>query len=98
DGQAQTQSGRVLAVTQTTKLLEDDGLIRAADTWPGIPHTHQQFRATPAAANQHPTVAGITHGVGEEILQDPSQKLWVGLHPLKRIDAVELEVALAREQ
>ena len=68
----------------------------------GIPYLDKQFRlwvgaVHTAAAEQHPALLGIAHGVGKEVLQNTAQQMGVAGDLQRAGDGIEADPALCRD-
>ncbi len=61
-----------------------------------IDHLNDHLVATPPDAHQHPALAGVFDGVGNQILDQPAQQVWVGADINAGWHDRETQVFLAR--
>ena len=85
DGEPQAEPLFALLVTrglvEAAELLEDFGLLGGGNAGAGVPHLDGESAGMPSTAQQHPTLLGVTNGVGEEVLHDTAQHLRVAVDP-----------------
>ncbi len=82
DRQPQTEPLDLSApqLRQALELMEHARLLVVRNPRAGVPDLDGQRVAATAAAEQHPAALGVTHRVGEQILEHPTQQRFVGAH------------------
>ena len=98
-GDRQTKTESLSAdVFATAEFLEDRLLIDQGDTWSGVMHFNTQSALRATHAEQDSTRRRIAHRIGQEVLQDPSQQLRIGMHPGAGGDEGERQSMLAGQR
>ncbi|MNJ49230.1 hypothetical protein D3C77_444490 [compost metagenome] len=95
NGQAQAQAffGTGLMAVQAFEFFEDDLQLVIGNARTAVPDFQPQLATLPAHAQQDRAFA-ITEGVGEEVLQDPSQQFHVAVHPQAAATQAEVQALL----
>ena len=97
DGEAETETvPAVLARFASLELLKDRVAPLLRDAGPGVPHFDDPAAAPRPSADQHPAAPRIAQGVGDQVLDDPSQEQRIGRHHPPRAEMPELQSPLGR--
>src|SRR3546814_7679433 len=85
-------------VFAATEFLEDRHLLSGRNAHAGIVHLDPQQSLLAAHTQQHATAWRVSHRVGEEVLQHPTQQLRVAAHPGVAGDVLERQATIGSER
>src|SRR5438552_3215987 len=82
---------------EAPKLFEDFRLLPGRDARSGIPHFDAQIVLPTSAPDQHPALGGVTHSVGQEILEHATQQACVRMDDSMAARETQRQSAVSRK-